>query len=99
MFRKQLLEILLDNPMSIKEIAHLMESTVKDVEDDISHLQKSVKHMEYRVQIIPAHCLKCDFQFNKDKLHKPSKCPVCHSTWIDEPLIGITLDNAKAHHK
>ncbi|MEJ2180567.1 MAG: transcriptional regulator [Gammaproteobacteria bacterium] len=98
MFRKELLEMLLDNPMSIKEIAHLLELPVKDVEDDIKHLQKSIKHMKYRMQISPARCLKCDFQFRKDKLHKPSKCPLCHGTRIEEPQIGITIDDAKAHH-
>jgi len=98
MFRKELLDMLLNNPMSIKEIAHLLELPVKDVEDDVRHLHKSIKHMKYRMQIIPARCLKCDFQFHKDKLHKPSKCPLCHGTWIEEPQIGITLDDAKSHH-
>ena len=98
MFRKELIDILLDNPMGIKEIAHLLEMPVKQVEDDIQHLHKSIKHMNYRMQIIPARCLKCDFHFHKDKLHKPSRCPVCHGTWIEGPRIGIRLDDAKAHH-
>ena len=91
MFRKELIDLLLDNPMSIKEIAHLLQIPVKDVEEDVRHLQKSIKHMEYHLEVIPARCHKCDFRFNKDKLHKPSKCPKCHSTWIFEPQIFVVL--------
>lgn len=89
MFRKELIDILLDNPMSIKEIAHLLELPVNEVEDDVQHLQKSIKHMEYHLEVTPARCHKCDFRFNKDKLHKPSKYPNCRSTWIYEPKIYV----------
>jgi predicted Zn-ribbon and HTH transcriptional regulator len=89
MFRKELIDILLDNPLSIKDIAQLLELSVKDVEDDVRHLQKTIKHMDYKLEVIPARCHKCDFQFSKDKLHKPSKCPKCHGSWIYEPRILV----------
>lgn len=89
MFRKELIDVLLNNPLSIKDIAQLLEMPVKDVEEDIQHLQKSIKHMEYQLEVIPARCHKCDFLFSKDKLHKPSKCPKCHATWIYEPRISV----------
>ena len=89
MFRKELIDVLRDNPMGLKDIAEFLETPVKVVEDDLRHLQKSIKHTEYRMEIIPARCHKCDFQFSKDKLHKPSKCPKCHDTWIYEPRISI----------
>ncbi|WP_455208878.1 hypothetical protein [Kaarinaea lacus] len=89
MFRKELIDVLRDNPMGLKDIAEFLETPVKDVEDDLRHLQKSIKHTEYRMEIIPARCHKCDFRFSKDKLHKPSKCPKCHKTWIYEPRISI----------
>jgi predicted Zn-ribbon and HTH transcriptional regulator len=49
----------------------------------------SLKKMPYRAIIKPAKCKKCGFVFHKDKLHKPGKCPMCHSTWISESLISI----------
>ena len=65
--------------MDLIEIARHLEVSHKDVEDDLRHLIKSLKHADYRLVVTPAYCRKCDFTFNKDKLHKPGKCPNCHS--------------------
>ena len=89
MYRKGLITLLQDSPMGLAEIARLMDITQKDVEDDIQHLIKSLKHSEYRLIITPAQCRKCGFIFHKDKLHKPGKCPQCHGTWISEPLFEV----------
>lgn len=89
MFRKSLIELLLDKPMSLTDIARLIDSPPKDVEDDLKHLIKSLRHSSYHLIITPAQCRKCGFQFHKDKLHKPGKCPRCHETWIQEPLFEI----------
>ncbi len=89
MFRKEMVTLLQDNPLSLKDIAKLFEMTPSDVEDDIRHLIKSLTHSEYRLSITPARCRKCGFVFEKEKLHKPGKCPRCHETWIQEPLLEI----------
>ena len=89
MFRKDLIEMLEDNPLSVKEIAQLLGEEPKVIEDDVHHLIKSLKNLPYRVHIKPAKCKKCGFDFSKDKLHKPGKCPMCKGTWIEEPTISI----------
>ena len=89
MFRKDLIDLLLENPMSIVEIAKLMDMRPKDVEDDLRHLFRSLKRTEYRAKVTPAQCRKCGFTFGRDKLHKPGKCPQCHGTWIREPRVYI----------
>ena len=92
MYRKGLITVLLDNPMSLEEIARYLGMAPKDVEDDLHHLQKSLKRSEYRLVIHPAICRKCGFIFKKDKIHKPGKCPQCHETWIKQPLLEIVKD-------
>ena len=89
MYRKGLIDLLLDNPMGLAEIAHFLDVPPKDLEDDLHHLQKSLKHSEYRLVIHQAYCRKCGFKFHKEKLHKPGKCPHCHETWIQEPLLEV----------
>lgn len=89
MFRKDLVNLLQHHPQSLNDLAQLLEMSQRDVEDDIRHLMKSLKHSAYRLQITPTRCRKCGFVFQKDKLHKPGKCPQCHETWIQEPLIEI----------
>jgi predicted Zn-ribbon and HTH transcriptional regulator len=61
----------------------------QDVEDDLAHLLRSLRHTGYRAVIEPARCRHCGFQFGKNKLHKPGKCPKCRQTWIADPLVRI----------
>jgi transcriptional regulator len=87
--RKELIPLLLDNPMTVSEIARARGQSPGDTADDLEHLLRSLEHMDYEAAISPAQCRKCRFEFGTDKLRKPSKCPKCKSTWLTEPLIQI----------
>jgi predicted Zn-ribbon and HTH transcriptional regulator len=89
MFRKDLIPLLLGNPMGISQIAREVRESPDQLADDVQHLLRSLRHSEYRAVIEPARCRACGFEFSDAKLTKPSKCPECHSTWIQEPRIGI----------
>ena len=89
MFRKNLIEILLGNPMTVSQIARLEDESPSRVADDLQHLFRSLKHTEYKPVVESARCRACGFEFSTEKLTKPSKCPECHSTWVQEPKIGI----------
>jgi len=89
MFRKHLIKLLLENPMSLRQIARLEEELPDRIADDLNHLFRSLKHTEYEAVIEPARCRACGFEFSESKLNKPSKCPKCRSTWVLEPKIGI----------
>ena len=94
MFRKNLIGMLLNRPLTLTQIARIADESPKDVEDDLKHLLKSLKHTEYTVSVEPAQCRKCGFQFSNEKLGKPSKCPECHGTWLTEPRITIQQPEA-----
>jgi len=89
MFRNNLIEMLLGNPMTVSQIARLEDESPSRVADDLQHLFRSLKHTEYKAVVESARCRACGFEFSRDKLTKPSKCPECHSTWVLEPKIGI----------
>ncbi len=89
MYRKGLINMLLDTPMGVEEIARTLGVAPKEVEEDLHHLQRSLRRSDYKFVIHPAECRKCGFKFNKEKLHKPGKCPRCHESWIREPLIEV----------
>jgi predicted Zn-ribbon and HTH transcriptional regulator len=67
----------------------LYDVPLKEVLDDIKHLRKTLKQSAYRLDVTPAECRKCSFVFSTEKLSKPSKCPQCRSTWLDEPVVQI----------
>jgi predicted Zn-ribbon and HTH transcriptional regulator len=89
MFRKRLIDMLLDNPMTVRQIARLEDESLGRVADDLHHLFRSLKHTEYKAVVEPARCRACGFEFSRDKVTKPSKCPECHSTWVMQPRVGI----------
>jgi predicted Zn-ribbon and HTH transcriptional regulator len=89
MFRKNLIEMLLGNPMTVSQIARFVDESPGRVADDLNHLFRSLKHTEYKAIVEPARCRSCGFEFSGEKLTKPSKCPECHSTWVVEPKIAI----------
>lgn len=92
MYRKEFIDILLNRPTGIRELAVILEEKVVDVEDDLRHLQKSLRNEPYHLHVEPAQCRKCGFRFSADKLHKPSRCPRCKGNWISEPLISVRAD-------
>jgi predicted Zn-ribbon and HTH transcriptional regulator len=89
MFRKDLIDLLLGNPMGVSQIARAVKESPCQIADGLQHLLRSLKHSDYRAAIEPACCRACGFEFSEAKLTKPSKCPECHSTWVLEPKIGI----------
>lgn len=89
MFRRDLIDLLLDRPLSIQQIARELRVPFNTVKDDLEHLFKSLKHTEYVAVVAPARCRRCGFEFGRDKLAKPSKCPKCQATWLAEPRICI----------
>lgn len=88
-FRKDLIDLLLANPMGLTQIARTVDESPGQIADDLSHLLRSLKHTEYKAVIEPARCRACGFEFSEEKLNKPSKCPECHSNWVLEPKIAI----------
>lgn len=89
MFRKDLIPMLLEHPMTVREISKFVDQTGKDTTEDLEHLLQSLKHTEFVPIIEPATCRKCGFEFGAEKLRKPSKCPKCKGTWLTEPRIQL----------
>src|SRR5467141_1775414 len=99
MFRKELIDLLLNNPISVTQIARRVDESPGQTVDDLEHLFKSLKHTEYQAVVEPARCRACGFQFSEGKLSKPSKCPECHSTWLHEPQVQIERKDSSAGKK
>lgn len=89
MYRKDLVELLLDRPMTLEALAELLQLSPRELEDDLRHLEKSLRHAPYRLEVLPAHCRQCGFHFRADKLRKPGKCPKCKGTWIEPPRVLV----------
>ena len=90
MFRKDLIEILVEQPCTVEELAELLETKQKNVEQDLRHLLRSLRHQPYRVILTPPRCKHCGFdRFKPGKLQKPSRCPKCKSGFVEPPTVYL----------
>lgn len=85
--------------MTVNQIARLVDESPRRIADDLNHLLRSLIHTEYEALVEPARCRACGFQFSEGKLTKPSKCPECKSTWVQEPKIGIESKTSTGESK
>ena len=90
-FRRQLIELLSHEPRSASSIAREFGLRRGDVEEDLRHALRSAETAGHRIEIVPARCKSCGFEFGPDRLLKPSRCPKCKESRLFEPMIRISL--------
>jgi len=89
MFRKNLIPLLVNRPLTVTQIARMVDESPGQIADDLRHVLRSLKHTAYKAHVQPARCRGCGFEFSEEKLTKPSKCPKCRSTWLQEPTVEV----------
>jgi predicted Zn-ribbon and HTH transcriptional regulator len=95
--RHELLAELEDGPLSALEISGRISISEKDVYEHLEHIRTTLHRSGKRLAIQPAECVKCGFIFKKrERLKKPSKCPVCRSESIHDPLFYLTEEKTKS---
>jgi transcriptional regulator len=88
-FRRRLKEILSTEPRAVSSLARELGVGRRDLEEDVRHLLRSAEAQGDDVEIVPARCRTCGFEFGPEKLLKPGKCPACRGTRIIEAMIRI----------
>ena|SRR3990170_1023985 len=78
-------------PLSAKELSGLVKIPEKEVYVHLEHIKKSLhKRKDGAFVVTPAFCRGCGFEFKKrERLKKPSRCPVCKSELLEEPVFSI----------
>ena len=90
--REEIVEFLEGNPANAKDLADYFGVTKKIIEDDLTHLQKSLKRNNKQLLVKPAFCISCNFTFKmKSRIKDPKKCPECHNERISPSLFKIEL--------
>jgi predicted Zn-ribbon and HTH transcriptional regulator len=87
--RKELLAFLRDQPRSVSFFARELGLTRAEVAEDLRHAIRSARAAGHRVQVVPARCKSCGFEFEEDRLAKPGKCPACKGSRIFEAQIRV----------
>jgi transcriptional regulator len=87
--RRHLHELLSTEPRSVSSLARELGLRRNDVEEDLQHMLRSAAARGDRIQVLPARCKACGFEFGADRLAKPSRCPSCKASRIQEAMIQI----------
>ncbi len=90
--RQQLADLLRERDWGFEELRHELQLTVRLLEDDLHHVERSARGAGARLAVEPARCAACGFQFRNRAprhFHVPGRCPRCRSERIDEPRLRI----------
>ena len=88
--RQQIIALLREDELGIRDLSQCLGKREKEIRDHLPHVKRSIKAQEGAFKITPARCMHCGYEFKKRKrLSPPSKCPLCKSTRIQDPLFRI----------
>jgi hypothetical protein len=88
--RQQIAELISAQEWNFEELRHELSVTVKVIEEDLHHIERSVRASGKRFVVRSAICVGCGFAFTKKALHPPGRCPQCRDRRIDGPWVKIT---------
>ena len=91
--RRYLAELLTHEPRSVSSLARELGLARGDLEEDMRHMLRSAAARGDRIEILPARCKACGFEFGPERLLKPGKCPQCKGSRIFEAMIRISSPN------
>jgi predicted Zn-ribbon and HTH transcriptional regulator len=87
--RQEIIQLLRENEATFDDLRHLLAVKVSTLEDDLTHIQRSVKAHHERLRVRPAVCADCGFQLSSTALHPPGRCPKCRSGALNGPWLSI----------
>ena len=87
--RQEIIERLHEEEWVFDDLRHELALTVRTLEDDLTHIQRSVKTNGERLRVRSAVCADCGFQLSSNALHPPGRCPNCRSVNLDGPWLII----------
>ena len=87
--RQEIAELLRSGEWLFDDLRHELALTVRTLEDDLTHLQRSVRANGERLRVRSAVCADCDFQLSSKAFHPPGRCPKCRSGHLEGPWFII----------
>ncbi len=90
--RRQEIQRWLDGQeLSFDELRELVRVPVKLLEEDLRHLERSLRKSPAKLRVEPARCPACGFvlQLRPGRFATPSRCPRCRRERLDPPRLRI----------
>ncbi len=88
--RQEIIGLLRRQEWTFDDLRHQLAVKVSTLEDDLTHIRRSVKVDRERLRVRSAVCADCGFRLSSTALHPPGRCPECRSGNLDGPWLAIT---------
>jgi predicted Zn-ribbon and HTH transcriptional regulator len=90
--RQEITRMLAERSWSFEGLRHALQVSVKTLDDDLCHVERSVRRSPRRLHVKPAECVGCGFVFRRREprhWHPPSRCPRCRGEQIEPARLRI----------
>lgn len=76
---------------SFEELREVMGLPVAVLEEDLRHLDRSVRVDHKRLRVEPSRCRECGFRLKvrPGRFATPSRCPRCRSERLEPPRLQV----------
>lgn len=78
--------------MPLDAIEKILEAKRQTVIADLEHLRLSFRHQDAVLLMVPPSCTTCGYTFRLDVPKAPSRCPMCKSRALSEPIFKAAAD-------
>ena len=90
--RQRLTRLLQEREHDFDELRSALQIPVRDLEEALEHVGRSVRHRGQRLRATDPSCLDCGFDFagrSRKRLHPPGRCPECRGGRIAPPRFRV----------
>ena len=87
--RQEIVARLRDAEWEFDDLRQDLGLTVQVLEEDLRHIDRSVRATGSRLVLRSAHCEACDFVFKSTAFHPPGRCPKCRDRRIAGPWMFV----------
>ncbi len=90
--RQRIVEILRREDHGFEELRRVLEVPARVLEDDLRHVERSLRRGPVRLRVDPPRCIDCGFVFRDrapQRFQAPGRCPECRSERISDPRFRI----------
>jgi predicted Zn-ribbon and HTH transcriptional regulator len=87
--RQEIVDRLVEDEWEFDELRRNFGLTVKVLEEDLRHIERSVRAQGRRLVVSPAKCEACGFAFKSTAFHPPGRCPSCRNRRISGPWFRV----------
>jgi len=87
--RERIVRALGGEVRELEDLRGELEMTVADLEDDLRHIERSLRARSRRLRVDGAECQDCGFRLRSRGLHRPGRCPRCRGHHLRGPWLRI----------